>query len=101
MKMKVFLTLLMTAALVATGGATAQHYRYGYDAQRYGGTTTITTIDGRGGVSTRTIIHGPTSGNVVIIHPHGALTTGTIDQFGNWYTITTPGNIYNYPRPVR
>ena len=38
---------------------------------------------------------------VTIIHPNGALTTGAIDQFGNWYTITTPGNIYTYPRPIR
>ena len=38
---------------------------------------------------------------VLIMHPNGALTTGTVDRFGAWYTITTPGNVHRYPRPLR
>jgi len=101
MKTRAFTAIITTAALLVTGGASAQQYSYSYDAQRYGGTSTITSTDGRGGVSTRTIIHGLTSGSVVIIHPNGALTTGAVDQFGNWYTITTPGNTYYDPRAMR
>ncbi len=95
------IAILMTGALLVPGSATAQQYGYSHDARRYGGTSTITTMDGRGGLATRTIIHGPTSGTLVITHPNGSLTTGTIDQFGNWYTITTPGNTYSYPRAIR
>lgn len=101
MKMRASIAMLVTAALLATGGVTAQQYRYSHDAHRYGGTSNIVIKDGRGGDSTRTIIHGPTGGTVVITHPNGGLTTGTIDQFGNWYTITTPGNTYSYPRAIR
>ena len=101
MKRRGFTAMLMTVALLAASGASAQEYSYSYDARRYGGASTITGPDGRGGVSTRTFTHGPTPGSVVIVHPNGALTTGTVDQFGSWYTITTPGNLYRYPRPLR
>ncbi|MDJ0891715.1 MAG: hypothetical protein QNK18_11065 [Gammaproteobacteria bacterium] len=96
----VILTML-TAALLAVSSASAQEYSYGYMAPHYGGVSTVTSPDGRGGFSTRTIIHGPTPRSVVITHPNGTLTTGTVDQFGNWYTITTPGNAPRYPRPLR
>ena len=101
MKTRVSIGILMTAALVVTGGAVAQQYRYSYDVQRYGGVTTMTSIDGRGGISTRTIIHGPMSSIATITQPNGSLTSGTIDQFGNWYTLTTPGDTYNDPLGVR
>ncbi len=101
MKTRASTAILMTAALLATGSATAQQYSYSYDAHRYGGISTITSIDGRGGISKGTIIHGPRGRVVAITHPNGGLTTGTVDQFGNWYTITTPGNTYNDPRSIR
>ena len=101
MKTRRCIAMLATAALLASGGATGQQYGYSYDVQPYGGTYTITTPDGRGGVTTRTIIHGPGTPVMAIIHPKGALTTGAMDQFGNWYTITTPGAYYRDPRSVR
>ena len=101
MKRRALTAMLMTAAILAASGATAQQYSYSYDARRYGGVSTISAPDGRGAVSTRTIIHGPTPGAVVIVHPDGALTTGAVDRFGAWYTITTPGNVSRYPRPLR
>ncbi len=101
MKSNAYTAILVTAALVTTGSVSAQQYTYGYQAPGYGGVSTITRPNGRGGVSTHTIIHGPMPGSVVITHPNGALTTGTFDRFGNWYTITTPGPASRYPRPLR
>ena len=101
MNSRAFISTLLIASLLAASSASAQQYSYGFMAPRYGGVSTVTSPDGRGGVSTRTIIHGPTPRSVVITHPNGALTTGTVDQFGNWYTITTPGNVYRHPRPLR
>jgi len=101
MKTRAFTAIMMTAAFLVIGGANAQQYRYSYGAQRDGGTSIITSTDGRGDVSSRTIIHGLTRGSVVMIHPNGALTTGAVDQFGNWYTITTPGHTYYGPRATR
>ena len=101
MKTRAFTAILMTAALLVANGASAQQYSYSYDTHRYGGVSTITSPDGRGGVSTRAIVHGPSRAGAVITHPNGALTTGAVDQFGNWYTITTPGNTYRYPRATR
>ncbi len=103
MKSRVFTAMLMAAAILAASGASAQQYSYSYsyDAHPYGGVSTITSLNGRGGVSSRAIIHGPSRGGVVITHPNGSLTTGAVDQFGSWYTITTPGNAYRYPRPLR
>ena len=45
MKTSARTAILVTAALLVTGGATAQ--QYSYDAQRYGGVSTITSIDSR------------------------------------------------------
>ncbi len=101
MKSKSFTAILMAAALLVASSASAQLYSYSYDTHRYGGVSTITSPDGRGGVSTRAIVHGPSRAGAVITHPNGALTTGAVDQFGNWYTITTPGNTYRYPRATR
>ena len=101
MKRTAFTSVLLAAALLAAASATGQQYSYGYDARRNGGVSTISGPDGRGGVSTRTFIHGPTPGAVVIVHPNGALTTGAVDRFGAWHTITTPGNVSRHPRPLR
>ncbi len=101
MKRSAFTAMLMTVALLAASGAGAQQYSYGYDARHHGGVSTISVPDGRGSLSSRTIIHGPAPGSVVIMHPDGALTTGTVGRFGGWYTITTPGSAYRYPRPLR
>ncbi len=101
MKTRAFTAILMTAAFLVAGSAGAQQYNYSYGAQPYGGTLIIIRPNDRGGAPTRTIIYGPARGGVIISDPSGGLTTGAIDQFGNWYTITTRGNIYTYPRPVR